>query len=104
MTVQLLRSFALLLPLIAAANLAGIQKPEERPGEPIADARGHGFASAWAKNEIIARDCLERLHDGQHAEQHDRAAKLPEKAMKLAQGWPPQTDSFTELARKSLSK
>ncbi len=116
MTVRLLRSFALFLPLISAANLAGIQKPEQWQGDPIPPAPGHTLASACAKPKS-SRDRLSRLHDGQRGvriaawkivvtrvgtlelyglkpaqvEQHDLAAKSPAKVMDPEQLWPRQT-------------
>jgi len=111
-------------------ELAGVQKPKEWKGKPIPAAPGQSFASAFSNDEIIARDSLWWQHNGHcavqvgdwklvavrggtwelydfktnRAEQHDFAAKMPEKSKELDQAWRRHTDSFTELARKNLSK
>ncbi len=84
---------------------------------------------AFAKDETIARDSLWWLHEGNRAirvgdwklvaakgdpwelydlktdraEQHNLAAKMPDKVKELEQVWQQQTDSFTELAKKTLA-
>jgi arylsulfatase A-like enzyme len=109
-------------------ELAGIQKPKEWQGEPIPDAPGKSLVPALAKNETIARESLWWLHEGNkairmgdwklvaaegdpwelydlkadRAEQHNLAAKMPEKAKELETAWQRQTDSFTELVKKTL--
>lgn len=111
-------------------ELAGLGKPKDWRNEPIPAAPGHSLAPAFSKDEIIARDSLWWLHEGNRAvrvgdwklvalkggpwelydlktdraEQHDLAAKLPEQVKALEQAWQRQTESFTELARKPLSK
>ena len=111
-------------------ELAGVQKPKEWKGEPIPAAPGQSLAPAFSRDEVIAHDSLWWLHDGHRAvrvgdwklvavrggpwelydlkidraEQHDLAAKLPEKVKELEQVWQRQTDSFTELAHKNVSK
>lgn len=117
-----------IVPTVLA--LAGVQKPKDWKGEPSPAAPGHSLAPALTKDAIIARDSLWWLHEGHRAvrvgdwklvalkggpwelydlktdraEQHDLAAKLPEKVKELEQAWQRQTDSFTELARKTLPK
>ena len=110
-------------------DLAGIQKPKEWKGEPIPEAPGRSLVRAFAKDEPIARDSLWWLHEGNkairmgdwklvaakddpwelydlktdRAEQHNLAAKMPDKVKDLEQAWQQQADSFTELAKKTLA-
>ena len=110
-------------------ELTGIQKPKEWKGEPIPEAPGKSLVRAFAKDETIARDSLWWLHEGNkairigdwklvatkgepwelydfktdRAEQHNLAAKMPGKVKELEQAWQRQTDSFTELARKTAT-
>ncbi len=110
-------------------ELAGIQKPKEWKGEPIPEAPGKSLVRAFAKDETIARDSLWWLHEGNkairigdwklvaakgdpwelydlktdRAEQHNLAAKMPDKVKELEAAWQQQTDSFTELAKKTLA-
>ncbi len=110
-------------------ELLGIEKPKEWKGEPIPEAPGKSLAPAFAKDGTIARDSLWWMHDGHRAvrvgdwklvaakgepwelydlktdraEQHNLAAQMPDKVKELAQAWQRQTDSFTELARKTLT-
>jgi arylsulfatase len=116
-----------IVPTVLA--LAGVQKPTEWKGEPIPDAPGKSLVPAFAKDEPIARDSLWWLHEGNkairigdwklvaakgdpwelydlktdRAEQHDLAAQMPDKVKELEQAWQQQTDSFTELAKKTLA-
>jgi len=109
-------------------ELAGVKKPAEWKGEPIPEAPGRSLVPAFAKDETITRDSLWWLHEGNRAvrvgdwklvaaegdpwelynlktdraEQHNIAAQMPEKAKELEQVWQRQTDSFTELAKKTL--
>jgi arylsulfatase len=111
-------------------DLLGMEKPREWDGEPIPAASGRSLAPAFAKDVTIARDSLWWLHEGHRAvrvgdwklvaaegdpwalydlatdraEQHDLAAKMPDKARELQQAWERQTASFTELARKTVSE
>jgi arylsulfatase len=111
-------------------DLLGIEKPKTWDGEPIPAAPGHSLAPAFAKDVTIARESLWWLHEGNRAvrvgnwklvaaegdpwalydfttdraEQHDLAAKMPDKAKELEQVWERQTASFTELARQTLSE
>ena len=110
-------------------ELAGIRKPKEWNGEPIPAAPGKSLVPAFAKDETIARDSLWWLHEGNkairigdwklvaaqgdpwelydlktdRAEQHNLAAQMPDKVKELEQAWQRQTDSFTELAKKTLA-
>lgn len=110
-------------------EIAGIQKPKAWSGEPIPDAPGRSLAPALVKDVPIPRDSLWWLHDGHRAirvgdwklvaakgdpwelydlktdraEQHNLAAKLPDKAQELAASWQAQTEAFTALAQKTLA-
>jgi arylsulfatase len=109
-------------------ELAGVKKPAEWKGEPIPEAPGRSLVPAFAKDETIARDSLWWLHEGNRAvrvgdwklvaaegdpwelynlktdraEQHNLAGEMPDKAKELEQVWQRQTQSFTELAKKTL--
>lgn len=111
-------------------EIAGIDKPKQWKGEPIPEAPGRSLAPAFAKDETISRDSLWWLHEGNRAvrvgdwklvaaegdpwelydlktdraEQHNLAAKMPEKAQELEQIWLKQTNDFTALAQKTLSE
>ena len=110
-------------------ELAGVQKPKEWKGEPIPEAPGKSLVPAFAKDEMIVRDSLWWLHEGNkairagdwklvaaagdpwelydlstdRAEQHNLAAMMPDKVKDLEHAWQRQTDSFTALANKPLS-
>lgn len=110
-------------------ELVGIQKPKEWSGEPIPEAPGRSLAAAFAKDVPIARDSLWWLHDEHRAirvgdwklvaakgdpwelydlttdraEQHNLAAKMPDKVQELAATWQGQTDAITALVQKSLA-
>lgn len=112
-----------------ALELAGIEKPKDWKGEPIPPAPGKSLVPAFTKDETIARESLWWLHEGHRAvrvgdwklvaangkpwelydmktdraEQHNLAAKMPDKVRDLEQTWQQQTDSFTELAKKTLT-
>jgi arylsulfatase len=107
-------------------ELAGVAKPGEWKGKPLPPAPGHSLVPAFAKDETIARDNLWWYHEGHRAvrvgdwklvaakgepwelhdmktdraEQHDLAAKMPEKVKELEETWQRQTDRFTKLARQ----
>ena len=111
-------------------ELVGLVKPKDWLGEPIPTSPGKSLAAAFSKDETIPRDNLWWLHEGHRAvrvadwklvasrgepwelydlktdraEQHDLAAKMPVKVKELEQAWRQQTDSFTELASKTLTK
>jgi arylsulfatase A-like enzyme len=110
-------------------ELAGVEKPKEWKGEPIPEAPGRSLAPAFAKDETIVRDSLWWLHEDNkairvgdwklvaakgdawalydlktdRAEQHNLAAKMPEKVKELEAAWQKQTDGFVELAKKTLA-
>ncbi len=110
-------------------ELAGIEKPKAWKGEPIPPAPGKSLAPAFAQDETIARDSLWWLHEGNkairigdwklvaaegdpwelydlktdRAEQHNLAAQMPDKAKALEQAWQQQTDSFTDLVKKTVA-
>jgi arylsulfatase A-like enzyme len=110
-------------------DIAGVKKPAEWDGEPIPEAPGRSLAPALAQDVPIARDSLWWLHEGNRAlragdwklvaakdelwelydlktdraEQHNLAARMPEKVRELAAEWERQSTAFTELARKTLA-
>ncbi|MFN7563260.1 MAG: arylsulfatase [Prosthecobacter sp.] len=110
-------------------DLLDIEKPKAWQGEAIPEAPGKSLLPAFAKDETITRDSLWWLHEGNkairvgdwklvaaqgdawalydlktdRAEQHDLAAKMPEKAKELADLWQKQTDAFTALAKQTLA-
>jgi arylsulfatase len=110
-------------------DLAGIEKPKAWEGEPIPEAPGRSLMPAFAKDETITRDSLWWLHEGNkairigdwklvaaegdpwelydlktdRAEQHNLAAKMPEKVKELSAAWQAQTDAYTELVKKTLA-
>ena len=110
-------------------QLAGSEKPKTWQGEPIPEAPGRSLVPAFAKDVVIARDSLWWLHGGHRAirigdwklvaaagdpwelydlktdraEQQNLAARMPDKVNELKQAWQRQTDSFTELAKKTLA-
>lgn len=112
-----------------ALELAGIQKPQAWNGEPIPPAPGRSLVPALAKDVTIPRDSLWWLHDGHRAlrvgdwklvaakgdawelynlktdraEQHNLAAKSPDKVQELAALWQAQAESFTALAQQTLA-
>ena len=110
-------------------ELSGVQKPKEWKGEPIPEAPGQSLVPAFAKDAVITRNSLWWLHEGNkairvgdwklvaaegdpwelydlktdRAEQSNLAAKMPDKVKELEQAWQQQTNSFTELAKKTLA-
>jgi arylsulfatase len=112
-----------------ALELAGIQKPKEWNGEPIPEAPGRSLVPAFAEEVPMPHAGLWWLHEGHRAirvgdwklvaakgdpwelydlktdraEQHNLAAKLPDKARELAALWQARTESFTTLARKTIA-
>ena len=111
-------------------DLAGIEKPKDWKGEPIPAAPGKSLAPALAKDVTIPRDFLWWLHDdhrairvgdrklvaaaggpwelydlkSDRAEQHNLAAKMPEKVKELSELWQKQTDAFIALVKKPVTK
>ncbi len=110
-------------------EVTGIKKPNLWNGEPIPPAPGKSLAAAFAKEVIIERDSLWWLHEGNRAvrvgdwklvaaegtpwelydlktdraEQNNLASQRPDKVKELEQVWQAQTESFTELAKKTLA-
>ena len=106
-------------------ELAGATKPKEWQGQPIPPAPGKSLVPALAKDTTIERESLWWLHEGNRAlrvgdwklvaakdqpwalydlrtdraEQHDLAAKFPDKAKELADLWQKQTDETIALAK-----
>ncbi len=111
-------------------DLLDIEKPKHWNGEPIPEAPGKSLLPAFSKNETIARDSLWWLHEGNkairvgdwklvaakdkawalydlktdRAEQHNLAAKMPDKVQELASLWQKQTDAFTALAKQTMAE
>ena len=110
-------------------EIAGIEKPKEWMGEAIPEAPGRSLVPALAADKLIVRDSIWWLHEGNRAvrvgdwklvaaeddpwelydlrsdraEQHNLAAKMPEKVKELERIWQTQTDNITELAKKTLA-
>jgi arylsulfatase len=108
-------------------EVTGIKKPNLWNGEPIPPAPGKSLAAAFATEVIIERDSLWWLHEGNRAvrvgdwklvaaegtpwelydlktdraEQNNLASQRPDKVKELEQVWQAQTESFTELAKKT---
>ena len=111
-------------------DVAGIQKPTEWKGEPIPPAPGKSLVPTFASDITIERDSLWWLHEDNkairvgdwklvaakgdpwelydlktdRAEQNNLAAKMPAKVKELADQWQSQTNSFVELAKKTMSE
>ncbi len=109
-------------------ELVGLAKSNDWNGEDIPPSPGKSLAAAFSKDEIIGRDSLWWLHEGHRAvrvanwklvatrggpwelydlktdraEQNDLAKTMPDKVKELEQAWLRQTESFTELARKTV--
>jgi arylsulfatase len=110
-------------------EVAGVERPTQWDGEPIPPGPGKSLADAFANDAIIPRECLWWLHEGNRAvragdwklvaakddlwelydlrtdraEQHNLAARMPDKVKELEQLWQDQADSFTVLAQKTLA-
>jgi arylsulfatase len=110
-------------------ELAGHERPTSWEGEPVPPPPGRSLVPAFPSDVTIERDSLWWLHEGNRAvrvgdwklvaaseepwelydlrtdraEQHNLAARMPEKVRELEAHWQRQTDSFTELARKTLA-
>ncbi len=109
-------------------EIAGVQKPAQWQGQPIPPAPGRSLLPVFAKDTPLQRDSLWWLHEGNRAlragdwklvaakdqpwelydlaadraEQHDLAARMPEKVRELEAAWQARTDEFTTLAQKTL--
>jgi arylsulfatase A-like enzyme len=110
-------------------ELVGTSLPKEEKGEPIPAPPGKSLVAAFAKDATIPRDSLWWLHEGNRAirvgdwklvaakgdpwelydlridraEQKNLATQMPDKVKELEQIWQRQTDSFTELAKKTMA-
>ncbi len=106
-------------------ELAGVVKPIEWQGESIPVAPGKSLVPAFDDDEIIERESIWWLHEGNRAvrvgdlklvaaakapwelydlrtdraEQNNLAEQMPEKVEELAKIWQKHVDSFTELAK-----
>lgn len=111
-----------------ALELAGLPVPTEWQGEARPALPGKSLKPAFAANVAVERDSLWWLHEGNRAirvgdwklvavkdgpwelyhlatdraEQHDLAAREPDRVRELAAAWQRQTDAFTEQARPTL--
>lgn len=108
-------------------EITGVEKPKEWASEGAPVAPGKSLTPALGKDEIIGRDSLWWLHEGNRAvqvgewklvaakgdpwelynlttdraEQQNLAAQMPAKVNELEKVWQTQTDSFVELVRKT---
>ena len=106
-------------------EVVGVEKPKQWLGEAIPPAPGKSLFRAFANDEIIDRDCLWWLHEGNRAvragdwklvaakgdpwelydlrtdraEQKNLAEQMPDKVKELEAIWQSQTESFIELAK-----
>jgi len=111
-------------------ELAGVPLERESNGEWIPTAPGKSLVPALASDVTIPRESLWWLHEGNRAirvgdwklvaakgtpwelydlktdraEQNNLAGKMPGKVKELEAAWQSQTDSFTELAMKTIDK
>ncbi|HUP77447.1 MAG TPA: sulfatase-like hydrolase/transferase, partial [Pirellula sp.] len=111
-------------------ELAGIKLERELNGEWIPTAPGKSLVPALASDVTVQRDSLWWLHEGNRAirvgdwklvaakgdpwelydlktdrsEQHNLASQMPDKVKELEKAWQLQTDSFTELAMKTINE
>jgi arylsulfatase A-like enzyme len=109
-------------------DVVGVTKPTTWQGEPIPEAPGRSLLPVFAKDGSLQRDSLWWLHEGNravrvgdwklvaakdqpwelydlskdHIESNDLAAKFPDKVRELEQIWEQQTQTFSDLARKTL--
>ena len=111
-------------------ELAGVELERQSNGEWIPTAPGKSLVPAFAQDLTVQRDCLWWLHEGNRAirvdewklvaakgdpwelydlrsdraEQHNLAAQLPDKVKELERAWQLKTDSFKELAMKTIDE
>ncbi len=111
-------------------ELAGVKSDYQQPvGEKVPTPPGKSLVAALSKDVTVPRDSIWWLHEGNRAirvgdwklvaakgdpwelydlksdraEQHNLAAQMPDKVKELEQAWQLQTDSFTELALKTVT-
>jgi arylsulfatase A-like enzyme len=108
-------------------EITGVEKPKEWASEGAPVPPGKSLVPALAKDEILGRESLWWLHEGNRAvqvgewklvaakgdpwelynlttdraEQQNLAAQMPTKVSELEKVWQTQTDSFIELVKKS---
>ena len=111
-------------------ELAGVELERQSNGEWIPTAPGKSLVPALAQDLTIRRDSLWWLHEGNRAvrvgdwklvaskgdpwelydlrsdraEQHNLAAQMPDKVKEMEHAWQLQTDSFKELAMKTIDE
>jgi len=111
-------------------ELAGIKLERELNGEWIPTAPGKSLVPALASDVTVQRESLWWLHEGNRAirvgdwklvaakgdpwelydlktdrsEQHNLASQMPDKVKEMEKAWQLQTDSFTELAMKTIDE
>jgi len=111
-------------------ELAGVELERQSNGEWIPTAPGKSLVPAFAQDLTVQRDGLWWLHEGNRAirvdewklvaskgdpwelydlrsdraEQHNLAAQLPDKVKELERAWQLKTDSFKELAMKTIDE
>ncbi len=108
-------------------DIVGVEKPKTWAGEAIPATPGKSLVPAFAKDEVIVRDSLWWLHEGNRAvrvgdwklvaakgdpwelydlktdraEAHNLAAHMPEKVKEMEAVWQAQTDEFSALAKQT---
>ncbi len=108
-------------------EVTGAKKPETWEGEPIPEAPGFSLVPALAKDEIIVRDSLWWLHEGNRAirvgdwklvaakddpwelydlstdraESQNLAPRYPNKVKELEKAWQDQMNTMRDLAGKT---
>lgn len=111
-------------------KIAGVHKFKEWQGTALPEAPGKSLVPTFLKDEVIPRESIWWLHEGNRAvrvgdfklvaaegepwelydlktdraEQHNLATQMPEKVKELEQIWQKQTDSFSELVKKTLDQ